>query len=181
MPSYRRTLIKGASYFFTLVSFQRQPILCDKPIREALRNAIKLTQKKYPFNIDAWILMPDHLHCIWTLPEKDSDYSVRWNQIKRRVSIECKQYKKQSLMNTSKSKHRESTIWQRRFWEHQIRDDADYKRHFDYIHFNPVKHGLVNSPNQWEYSTFHKAVKDNVYDKNWGAYENPELYGDFGE
>jgi len=147
MSNYRRAPTDGCTYFFTLVSYQRQKILCNEFIRRSLRKAIKATQIKHPFTVDAWVLLPDHLHCIWTLPAHDKDFSTRWSVIKRRVSVACAQrYKQDYLMSDSKLKHRESTIWQRRFWEHQIRDQNDFNQHLDYIHYNPVKHGLCERP-----------------------------------
>ncbi len=143
MSRYRRASAMGGSYFFTVVTYQRRAILCDDFIRNALHAAIEDVWVFRPFIIDAWVLLPDHLHCIWTLPKGDSDFSTRWMMIKRDVSVACRdQYHRADLINDSKKKHRESSIWQRRFWEHQIRDEEDFAQHFDYIHFNPVKHGL---------------------------------------
>lgn len=114
--------------------------------------------------------MPDHLHCIWTLPDGDTDFSTRWMMIKREVSLRCRDaYHCDDWMNASKQKHRESTIWQRRFWEHQIRNDADFARHMDYIHFNPVKHGHVANAAAWPYSTFHRYVREGVYSPDWAG------------
>ena len=133
MPRYRRANAAGASYFFTLVSYRRQTIVCNEPIRAALRHAIKQVQDLRPFIIDAWVLLPDHLHCIWTLPEGDSDFAGRWGMNKRKVSLACaKHYKREDWITPSKQKHRESTIWQRRYWGHQIRDDINFMRHVDY-------------------------------------------------
>ena len=114
-----------------------------KRIRATLRQAIKSAQLTQPFTIDAWVLLPDHLHTIWTLPPNDADFGIRWALIKRFVSKHNAELKRNEWMNASKQKRRESTIWQRRFWEHQIRDEADFEKHADYIHYNPVKHGLV--------------------------------------
>jgi len=181
MSDYIRAKSEGASYFFTLVSYRRQNILCDQAIRKALHSAVVEAQGRYPFGIDAWILMPDHLHCIWTLPDKDANYSRRWSFIKRKVSLKCQEYKNESWINRSKTKHRESTIWQRRFWEHKIRDQKDFENHMDYIHYNPVKHGLCESPLLWPYSTLHKLVKSGHYPIDWGANKAIAFYGDFGE
>ena len=182
MSQYRRANTPGGSYFFTLVSYRRQAILCDEPIRIALREAIKTVQSSRPFTVDAWVLLPDHLHCLWTLPPDDADFSGRWSLIKRRVSLSCAElYKRDDWISTSKLKHRESTIWQRRFWEHQIRDQADYNRHVDYIHYNPVKHGLCNSPADWPYSTLHRYIKAGKYPSNWAASMRSFNDIDFGE
>ena len=117
-----------------------------------------------PFTIDAWVLLPDHLHCIWTLPPGDADYSTRWNRIKRRMSLDCSaDYKRDELLTASKRNHRESTLWQRRFREHQIRDEMDFMQHVDYLHYNPVKHGLCQRLADWPHSTFHRYVTQGVY------------------
>jgi putative transposase len=179
MSRYRRATTEGASYFFTVVSYQRQPILCDSVIRNALRAAIKTVRASSPFVIDAWVLLPDHLHCVWTLPDGDADFSTRWRQIKRAVSLMCgDEYHRDDLMSASKLKHRESTIWQRRFWEHRIRDDEDFARHVDYIHFNPVKHGHAQQAVDWPYSTFHRYVRDGVYAPDWAGAMDDEVMGD---
>jgi putative transposase len=168
MSRYRRAVTPHASYFFTVASYRRRPILCDAVLRDALRAAIEMVRGSRPFVIDAWVLMPDHFHCIWTLPEGDADFSARWMMIKRAVSLACRDvYHRQDWMNSSKVKHRESTIWQRRYWEHQIRDEEDFNRHVDYIHFNPVKHGHVPCVADWPHSTFHRYVREGVYARDW--------------
>lgn len=172
----------GATYFFTVVSYRRRAILCDESVRTVLRDAINHVRTLRPFTIDAWVLLPDHLHCIWTLPEGDSDFSTRWGMIKRKVSLACgNQYKREDWITSSKRKHRESTIWQRRYWEHQIRDDGDFMRHVDYIHYNPVKHGRCKSAALWPYSTFSRYVKQGVYMMDWGADDTIFEEGAFGE
>lgn len=170
MSRYRRATNAGCSYFFTVVTYRRQPILCDDAVRNALRTAIESVRKSRPFVIDAWVLLPDHLHCVWTLPDGDADFSTRWMKIKRTVSLACgEDYRRADWMTGSKLKHRESTIWQRRFWEHQIRDEHDFARHVDYIHFNPVKHGQVQHAANWPYSTFHRHVRDGAYTYDWAG------------
>ncbi|MFV2003889.1 MAG: transposase [Gammaproteobacteria bacterium] len=182
MSHYRRSSTDGCIYFFTLVSCRRQNILCDGFIRNALHKAIKETRLRYPFTIDAWILLPDHMHCIWTLPENDNSFSKRWGIIKRKVSITCAdKYKKPQWITQSRQKHRESTIWQRRYWEHRIRNQGDFNKHVDYIHYNPVKHGLCSRPVDWPYSTFHRYVKEGLYPADW-AVQNVDFEGGvFGE
>ncbi len=144
MSNYRRAQTSGGTFFFTVVSYRRQPILCDEPFRAALRQAIKRVQAARPFSVDAWVLLPGHLHCIWTLPEGDGDLSLRWSLIKSAVSRAVgKRYVREEWLKGSKKRHREATLWQRRFWEHCIRDEADLRHHMDYLHFNPVKHGLT--------------------------------------
>ncbi|MDY7538605.1 transposase [Undibacterium sp. RTI2.1] len=143
MSNYRRSNIAGGTYFFTVNSSRRRPILATESLRDDLRLAIQKTRLTHPFEIDAWVLLPDHLHCIWTLPQGDADFSVRWSMIKRLVSQACADEFGVDNLSASRTQRKESGIWQRRFWEHQIRDDNDFALHVDYIHFNPVKHGLV--------------------------------------
>jgi putative transposase len=115
---------------------------------------------KHPFTIDGWVLLPDHLHCIWTLPPNDSAFGIRWAMIKRFVKKQCaSDLHRDDWMNKSKHRRKESTIRQRRFWEHLIRDERDYEKHMDYIHYNPLKHGYVKSVIEWPYSTFHRYVR----------------------
>jgi putative transposase len=170
MSRYRRANIKNATYFFTVVTYHRQTFLCNEPVRNALRNAIIKVQAQYPFEIDAWVLLPDHMHTIWTLPVNDANFSLRWQLIKRYVTRECGAYlNRPEWLNTSKIKHQEATLWQRRFWEHQIRDDSDYQTHIDYCHFNPVKHGLAKQVQNWPYSSFHKYVNLGIYPTDWAG------------
>lgn len=170
MSHYRRASISGGTYFFTVVTYRRRPILCDAPVRAALRSAIKTVQSRYPFTIDAWVLLPDHLHCMWTLPPNDSDFAGRWSLIKRSVSLACAEdYHRADWMTASKTKHRESTFWQRRYWEHGIRHETDFSRHVDYIYINPVKHNCVSRVCDWPYSTFHRDVAKGLYNRNWGG------------
>jgi putative transposase len=179
MSNYRRSNIAGGTYFFTVNSFRRRPILTLAPLRHALRLAIQNTRLSHPFEIDAWVLLPDHLHCIWTLPEGDSDFSMRWSLIKRMVTQTCANDFSVADLSPSRIQRKESAIWQRRFWEHQIRDEEDFKRHVDYIHWNPVKHGLVQRTLDWPYSTFHRYVETGKLTSNWGV--SMETDGNFGE
>ena len=180
MSDYRRSRIIGGTFFFTVVAQERRPVLTTEAVRTALREAIQQARTTLPFQIEAWVLLPDHLHCVWTLPEGDTNYSARWAIIKRRVSGACA-----AEINTPRSdserKRNEYTFWQRRFWEHQIRDDSDMARHVDYIHWNPVKHGLVKVVKDWPYSSFHKYTARGVYPDNWGGGEIVNMDGDFGE
>jgi putative transposase len=170
MSRYRRANIPGAAYFFTVVTYRRRPILCDAPVRAALRGAIKTVRLRHPLTIDAWVLLPEHLHCVWTLPPGDAHYALRWGLIKRMVSSECAQhYHRTDWMTASKTKHRESTFWQRRYWEHCITTETDYSNHMDYIAINPVKHTLVTRVRDWPYSTFHRDVTRGIYPLNWAG------------
>lgn len=159
---YRRNYQSGGIYFFTIVTQNRQPILIDNIWR--LRTAFRHARKRYPFGIDAVVVLPDHLHTIWHLPEGDHDYSRRWMVLKRKFSTGlCL-----GILTESQRRRGEKGIWQRRYWEHTIRDQADWRQHMDYIHYNPVKHGYVGSPGEWPYSSFGRSVQEGLYESNWG-------------
>lgn len=166
MPEYRRAWLPGGTFFFTLVTNQRRPIFHEERARQILREAfLEGTRKVGPFQIDAICLLPDHLHCIWTLPENDSDYSTRWKVIKAWFShLYLQQGGSPGLMTASKIHKGELGVWQRRFWEHLICDLNDLNRHMDYIHYNPVKRGLVRSMKAWPWSSFHRYVQAGNYD-----------------
>jgi putative transposase len=168
MSNYRRYHQKGACYFFTVVTYNRCRIFESKSAVELLRSATQAVMNKRKFKIDAMVVLPEHIHCIWQLPENDADYSMRWMLIKKHIS---------TSIDSPKNHRGEKQIWQRRFWEHQIRDDDDYQKHMDYIHYNPVKHGYVKNPAEWRYSSFSKAVTDGLYEANWGEFE-PESISD---
>jgi putative transposase len=168
---YRRSHAKGATYFFTVVTYKRKKILCEDENVKLIREAFKRISTQMPFKIDAFVILPDHIHCIWTLPEGDSDFSTRWRQIKAYFTRNCNE-KYKDLRSASMKKRNAQAIWQRRFWEHQIRDERDFTAHVDYIHYNPVKHGLVKNPVDWEFSTFQRYVKEGIYTEDWGANED---------
>ncbi len=180
MPEYRRVK-DGRTFFFTVVTFNRQRFLCFKESRIALRKVIEEIRLLKPFEIDAWVLMPDHIHCIWSLPEDDVDYSKRWGLIKSGFTkIVGKRLVGNSHSTKSRIRKKEGTVWQRRFWEHKIRNEKDFENHCNYIHYNPVKHGLVSSPKDWVFSTFHRYVKNETYPEDWGCSEPIELPEDIG-
>ncbi len=164
---YKRSNTPGATYFFTVVTHERRKILCLGENPQLLKKALETVKDRHPFTIDAIVLLPDHLHCIWTLPTDDDDFSNRWMLIKSAFTRTC-QNPFQSVASKSKVMKRERNVWQRRFWEHQIRDDEDRQRHADYIHYNPAKHGYASSPLAWRYSSFHRYVKAGVYYPEWG-------------
>ncbi|MCX7116263.1 MAG: transposase [Gammaproteobacteria bacterium] len=168
MSQYKRHYEAGAHYFFTLATYQRRPIFIDNERVESLRAAIRKVKKSYPFFLEAMVVLPDHLHCLWRLPENDVDFSVRWRLIKRYFSMG---------MSTSINDRMEKEVWQRRFWEHCIRNEYDWQRHMDYIHYNPVKHGLALSPADWPHSSFNHYVEKGFYEKNWGKVESVTLVG----
>ncbi|MBI3897384.1 MAG: transposase [Gammaproteobacteria bacterium] len=180
MANYRRTNVAGGTYFFTVVTQERRPLLATDAVRNALRNAIYQARVTLPFDVEAWVLLPDHLHCIWRLSSGDANFSARWAVIKRCVSRDCAALV-DATRSTSKSGRNEYAFWQRRFWEHQIRDDKDLTAHLDYIHWNPVKHGLVRLVNEWPYSTFHGYVAKGTYPSDWGGGNAISAKGSFGE
>jgi len=165
---YQRSRAKGASFFFTVVTYRRKKILCHDTNITLIKEAVKHVMGRHPFTVDAIVVMPDHIHCIWTLPENDSDFSTRWRMIKGRFTRRCDGVYRSSI-TASRARKAEQAIWQRRFWEHQIRDEGDFRRHVDYIHYNPVKHGVADSPGEWPHSSFHRYVKEGVYERDWGA------------
>ena len=169
MSRYRRARIQGGTYFFTLNTLRRQAVLTQPQMRAALREGVHLARQRHPFQIDAWVLLPDHLHCIWTLPPGDADFGIRWSLIKRHVTQSAKPETSGIAASKSRVLRREGTLWQRRFWEHAIRDEEDFERHVDYIHWNPVKHGLVRRVPEWPYSTFHRYAREGIYAADWGG------------
>jgi putative transposase len=183
MPDYRRALIRGGTLFFTVVTYNRLPLFASEETRALLKAAYTKVQERFPFGTDAICLLPDHIHCIWSLPEGDANYSLRWGEIKKQFTIAYhKGFTEKQPRNLSRWKRGESTVWQRRFWEHTIRDLDDYHKHIDYIHYNPVKHGLANSPADWSWSSFGKYVKMGYYAGDWGLPDEDKTSGDaFGE
>jgi putative transposase len=141
MPNYRRVFVPGGCYFFTVNLLERKRTLLTDHI-DLLRDSVRTVRRLYPFHIDAWVVLPDHMHCVLTLPPNERLSAVR----KRRG---------------------ERGIWQRRYWEHMIRDERDYARHVDYIHVNPLKHGCVKQVGDWPYSTFHRYVSDGSLPADW--------------
>lgn len=153
MSNYRRPRRSGATIFFTVTLADRSSDLLTRRI-DLLRCAVARVKASRPFDINAWVVLPDHMHCIWTLPQGDTDYSTRWSLIKANFS-------RQIPMRPSRASHikrREKGVWQRRFWEHHIRNDADFKQHLAYCWSNPVKHGLVDDPGDWPHSSYHRDV-----------------------
>lgn len=169
MSDYRRSK-EGRTFFFTVVTHERRPILTTYRGRELLRTAILETRKDRPFLITAIVLLPDHLHTVWILPSGDSDYSTRWRQIKSSFTRAWLANGGMSgALSSSRAKRGEQGIWQRRFFEHTVKDDADLRRCVDYIHVNPFKHHLVDRVQDWPWSSFHRYVQLGEYDSNWGS------------
>ncbi|MDO9163639.1 MAG: transposase [Methylococcaceae bacterium] len=168
MTDYRRYRVSGGTYFFTVNLADRKRTLLTENI-VLLRNAFREVKIAHPFHVDAVVIMPEHLHTIWTLPEGDDDFSLRWRQIKSAFSRKIETGER---ISKSRTRKQERGIWQRRFWEHAIRDESDFARHIDYIHFNPVKHGYVKQAVDWPYSSFHRYVQLGICARNWCGFED---------
>lgn len=168
MPTYVRWRECGATYFFTVVAYRRQRILTGRLSRQLLRGAIQSVRARLPFEMPAFVLLPDHLHCIWTLPEDDDDFALRWRQIKARFTHDyVARGGVDRDVTPQRASQRRRGIWQARHWEHRIRDDDDYERHRDYIHLNPVSHGFAERPEDWPWSSFHRHVRLGMLDSAW--------------
>jgi putative transposase len=165
MPNYRRARVPGGRYFFTVALRNRRADTLTRHV-DLLRNATRRVRNRHPFAIDACVVLPDHIHCIWSLPPGDADFSLRWRLLKLIVSKGLPPTEQRSRKLSARG---ERGIWQRRFWEHAIRDEADYTRHVDYIHYNPVKHGYVPRVADWPYSSFHRYVRDGLLPVDWAG------------
>jgi putative transposase len=163
---YRRLRIEGGTYFFTVVTFQRRSVFDNLATVTLLDSAIEKIRAGHPFETVAQVVLPDHLHTIWTLPPEDADFSKRWRLIKESFT---------RAFRKAVPPARVAPIWQQRFWEHAIRDDQDFETHLNYVHYNPVHHRLARTSSEWPHSTFSKWVERGVYERNWGTGEMPEL------
>ena len=161
----RRARAKGAAFFFTVVTEHRRGIFSSLENIKLIRQAFNHVNGKHPFQIDAFVILPDHIHCIWTLPEGVDDFSTRWRLVKSYFTKRCRA---------------DGEIWQGRFWEHQIRNEADFSKHIEYIHYNPVKHGLAKSPIEWEHSSFSEFVEKDIYQPDWGGWQKMEFESTVG-
>jgi putative transposase len=174
--------VPGGMFFFTLVTDQRRPLFESSAARALLGQCIRDCQARWPCSIRAIVLLPDHLHAIWSLPPGDSNYSTRWAWIKKEFT---KRWLATGAVESeiSEARQREGRrgVWQPRFWEHSIRDEDDYERHFDYIHYNPVKHGYVRCPYEWPHSSFHRWVKADVYPWHWACWDDAQRMLEFPE
>ncbi len=168
MSNYRRVRVEGGTWFFTVVTYQRKPLFASERAVASLRAAMARIRQSRPFEIDAAVILPDHLHCIWTLPEGDADFSGRWREIKKACS---------RAIAPLSDVNRERKVWQRRFWEHAIRDPDDWARHVDYIHYNPVRHGLARRAADWPWSSFRRFVERGGYPPDWGTSEPARVAG----
>jgi putative transposase len=165
MPNYRRNFVPGGSYFFTVALAQRSSSLLTSNI-DLLRSAVYRVKRELPFELVAMVVLPEHLHCVWTLPAGDVDYPMRWKKIKALFSRGIPATEPRSSSRAAKG---ERGIWQRRYWEHALRSEKDLSRHVEYIHFNPVKHGHVVRVKDWPYSSFHRYVRRGIYVEDWAG------------
>jgi len=175
MVRYRRNFVQGGTYFFTVTLADRTSSALVQHV-SALRTAFRIARHERPFTIEAIVILPEHLHTIWTLPSGDSDFSGRWRRIKANFTHRL------IATGVPVTRHRngEYALWQRRFWEHTIRNEIDFERHVDYVHFNPVKHLLVSRVREWPYSSFHVYVRRGLLPADWaGDVDEPTM--DFGE
>ena len=175
MVNYRRNLVPGGTYFFTAAIQDRSSDLLVRYINQ-VRASFRAARESHPFKIDAIVILPDHLHCLWTLPVGDSDYAHRWRLIKSR----CSRSLNEAGLTLQRNRKGEYNLWQRRFWEHTIRDDSDFETHVNYIHYNPVKHKLVSRVTDWPYSSFHRFVRSKHLDRDWAG-DSVVIEGSFGE
>jgi putative transposase len=175
MVRYRRNFVPGGTYFFTVTLADRTSSALVHHV-DALRKAFRIARHERPFTIDAIVILPEHLHAIWTLPSGDSDFSGRWKRIKAYFTHRL------VAAGVPVERHRngEYALWQRRFWEHTIRNEIDFERHVDYVHFNPVKHRLVSRVRDWPYSSFHVYVRRGLLPADWAG-DIEEAMMDFGE
>lgn len=172
---YRRILEPGASYFFTLVTHERRPIFANDANVLQWHNAVAKLQRKRPFVVEAEVILPDHLHMLWSLPRGDADFATRIRLIKTYFTKSLGLGDDAKPTHASRASKGERDVWQRRYWEHLIRDENDWQVRLDYIHYNPVKHGLVARPADWPHSTFHVWIERGVYDPRWGSDDRPPL------
>lgn len=170
MSNYRRAHIAGGTFFFTVKTEHNAPIFAKQSFVILLGEVIRETMQLWPFEMNAIVLLPDHLHAIWTLPPGDVDYPKRWGWLKKEFT---KRYLElggqEQTTSSSRKRYRRRGVWQRRYWEHTIEDEDDFETHFDYIHWNPVKHQYVTCPVDWPNSSFHRWVAKGVYERNWGC------------
>ena len=162
MVAYRRNFVPGGTYFFTVTLRDRSSRLLVERIDD-LRAAYARVQRDRPFTTEAIVVLPEHLHCIWTLPDGDADYSGRWRAIKARFTMASRKADVPMLKDSAGA----YDVWQRHFWEHTIRDERDFENHVAYIHFNPVKHDHASRPVDWPHSSIHKYIERGVLNADW--------------
>jgi putative transposase len=181
MPDWRRAYVPGGSFFFSLVTDGRARFLCDVPARPLPGSLLRRCKMRWPFQTDAIVLLPDHLHAIWSLPPDDTNYSARWGWIKKEFTKAWLGLGGREQPQTEgRRRDGRRGVSLPKFWEHTLQSDDDFEHHFDYIHYNPVKHGLVARPGDWPWSSFHRWVRAGICPPNWGsADDGPPAAMDF--
>jgi putative transposase len=175
---YRRRYTPGGTFFFTVVTQARRSLFQCPLNRQLLRTAFDTIFTRRPVDVVAWVILPDHLHAVWTLPPDDADYSTRWRRIKEEFTDAFLGMGGTEVAVSHERRHRgERGVWQRRFWEHECRDEDDLKRCLDYVHWNPVKHGCVARPAEYLWSSFRSWVEIGEYAANWGDAEVADVAG----
>ena len=182
MPDYRRAFVPGGSFFFTVVVNQRQPLFRQPAAIALLGSLLRRCLLRWPFTANAIVLLPEHLHTIWSLPPGDTAYPKRWGWTKKEFShhwllIGGHEYE----ISAGRERERRRGIWQPRYWEHTLKDEDDFERHFDYVHYNPVKHGHVRRVHEWPHSSFHRYVQQGVYEWNWACFTDGQPPLDFSD
>jgi putative transposase len=170
MSNYLRDRTPGGTWFFTVVTHRRRPWLCSDGALRAMTLAFEQVRSAYPFDVIAGVVLPDHLHLVWSQPEADFDFGKRWSMIKRITGdLVCGGPGPTPPVASSRVNRRERALWQRRFWEHRIRDEDDLQAHVEYIHYNPVRHGLVSMAADWPHSTLHRFIRRGWVSRDWAA------------
>ena len=168
MPNYRRWRREGGCFFLTVVTCGREPLFRGAQARTLLREAMDAVCRERPWKTEATVVLPEHWHALWRLPEGDTDYSTRVRRVKKLFTRTwLAAGGRERPVTASQRRLRRRGIWQARFWEHTIRDAADFKMHLDYVHMNPVRHGLVARPGDWAFSSFRRWVAMGEYEADW--------------
>jgi putative transposase len=182
MPDWRRAFVPGGTFFFTLVTHGRARFLTRNPARSILGSLLRRSRMRWPYTINAIVLLPDHLHAIWSLPTGDSEYPKRWGWIKKEFTQHWLSLGGRALpVSAGRRRDDRSGVWQPKYWEHTIESEDDFERHFDYIHYNPVKHGLVRCPHEWPWSSFFRWVERGVYPRDWDCGGNQLSFDDIAD
>ncbi len=176
MSDYRRWFVAGGTFFFTVVVHRRRRLFDNLQAVALLGKVMRECHVKWPVTVNAIVLLPDHLHAMWTLPTGDTEYPKRWGGTKKEftkawlTTVGQAVPDNSSFLSTARQRERRRDVWQPRYWEHTVKDENDFERHFDYIHWNPVKHGHARCPHEWPHSSFHRYVERGVYDRHWGCF-----------
>jgi putative transposase len=181
MSDYRRWFVAGGSFFFTVVVNGRRRLFDDARAVAILGKVLRDCHARWPVTVNAIVLLPDHLHTIWTMPPGDAEYPKRWGWIKKEFTKawltdtvdQAVPDNRERAISSSRRRERRRGVWQPRYWEHTLKDENDFERHLDYIHWNPVKHSHSHCPHEWPHSSFHRYVEHGVYDHHWGCFTEP--------